>query len=68
VKEEESTIFSLARKLLDRDELKELGEKMESAKQRLLRSEKPATAKPTARETTSARKKSLARKTTAKRR
>lgn len=36
VKEEESTIFSLARQLMDRDELDELGAKMEKAKQRLM--------------------------------
>jgi hemerythrin superfamily protein len=35
VKEEESTIFSLARKVMAKDELDELGQKMEKAKQRL---------------------------------
>lgn len=36
VKEEESTIFSLARELMDQEELDELGEAMEAAKQRLM--------------------------------
>ena len=36
VKEEESTIFSLARELLDSEELDELGEEMAEAKQRLM--------------------------------
>lgn len=36
VKEEESTIFALARELLDSDELDKLGEEMESAKKRLM--------------------------------
>ena len=35
VREEESTIFSMARELLDEDELEELGEKWQRAKQRL---------------------------------
>lgn len=37
VKEEESTIFSLARQLFDAEELNELGEQMEAAKARLMR-------------------------------
>ncbi|MGH7737814.1 MAG: hemerythrin domain-containing protein [Candidatus Tyrphobacter sp.] len=37
VKEEESTIFSLAHELFDRGELDELGEKMERSKQRLMK-------------------------------
>jgi len=37
VKEEESTIFSLARHVLDREELEELGKEMAAAKERLLR-------------------------------
>jgi hemerythrin superfamily protein len=36
VKEEESTIFSLARELMDQEELDELGEEMGEAKQRLM--------------------------------
>lgn len=36
VKEEESTIFRLARKLMDADELSDLGERMEAAKARLM--------------------------------
>ncbi|HKU81136.1 MAG TPA: hemerythrin domain-containing protein [Candidatus Tumulicola sp.] len=36
VKEEESTIFSLAKQTMEQDELDELGSKMERAKQRLL--------------------------------
>ncbi|MBV8223251.1 MAG: hemerythrin domain-containing protein [Candidatus Eremiobacteraeota bacterium] len=36
VREEESTIFSMARELLDEDELDELGEKWQRAKQRLV--------------------------------
>ena len=36
IREEESTIFSLARELMDRDELEELGEKWKKAKQRLM--------------------------------
>jgi hemerythrin superfamily protein len=36
VKEEESTIFKLARELLDRDELEEIGETMEAAKARMM--------------------------------
>ncbi len=36
VKEEESTIFSLARELLDGDELEELGETMQAAKDRMM--------------------------------
>lgn len=36
VHEEESTIFSLAKELMDRDELETLGEKMAAAKERML--------------------------------
>ncbi len=36
VKEEESTIFSLAREIMDQDELNDLGEKMEAAKKRMM--------------------------------
>lgn len=36
VKEEESTIFSLAKETVDQDELDELGKKMEKAKQRMM--------------------------------
>lgn len=36
VKEEESTIFTLARQLLDREELDELGNEMQKAKTRLM--------------------------------
>ncbi len=39
VKEEESTIFSLAKELMDKDELDELGAKMEKTKERLMASE-----------------------------
>jgi hemerythrin superfamily protein len=61
VKEEESTVFSLARKLMDGDELEELGEKMDRAKQRLMRAqEAPRPRK------TGGRKKATSRKTTAK--
>jgi hemerythrin superfamily protein len=54
VKEEESTIFSLARELLEQSELDELGARMEKQKQRLMGA--PA-----------GRKKTSARKTSAKR-
>ena len=37
VKEEESTIFSLAREVLEPEELEQLGEEMETAKQRMMR-------------------------------
>jgi hemerythrin superfamily protein len=36
VKEEESTIFTLARQMLDAEELDELGDEMEAAKKRLM--------------------------------
>ena len=68
VKEEESTVFSLARKLMDGDELEELGEKMDRAKQRLMRAEEARRRKATGRKKTPARKTSAKKKTTAKRR
>jgi hemerythrin superfamily protein len=69
VKEEESTVFSLARKLIDGDELEELGQKMDRAKQRLLRYEEASPRKKTApRKKTVARKTTAKKKTTAKRR
>ncbi|MBV8197227.1 MAG: hemerythrin domain-containing protein [Candidatus Eremiobacteraeota bacterium] len=62
VKEEESTIFSLARDVLDREELDELGERWESGKRRLTTRpsangarEKKATAKRSGRKRTTAR-------------
>lgn len=39
VKEEESTIFAIAREVIDRDEMEELGEKMGRAKQRMLKAD-----------------------------
>lgn len=36
VKEEESTLFALAREVMDEQELEDLGERMEAAKQRLM--------------------------------
>jgi len=74
VKEEEATIFSLARKLLDRNELDDLGEKMGRAKQRLLAGQpapddrEAAPRSKSSRVASPARKKTAARKTTAKRR
>ncbi len=68
VKEEESTIFSLARELMDKDELDELGVEMEQAKTRL--GGKP-TKKPPARKAAAKKspaKKSPAKKTAKKRR
>jgi hemerythrin superfamily protein len=62
VKEEESKIFTLARELLDADELEELGETMAAAKQRLTASSaRPAKRAPAKR--TPARKSAPARKT-----
>jgi hemerythrin-like domain-containing protein len=40
VKEEESTIFALARQMLEPEELQELGAEMEAAQKRLMRSQK----------------------------
>jgi hemerythrin superfamily protein len=73
VKEEESTVFSLARKLIDQDELDELGETMERAKMRLsktasTRGQKKAPARKPPSRKAPARKKAAARKVTAKRR
>jgi hemerythrin superfamily protein len=45
VKEEESTIFSLARELLEADELDEIGEEMGAAKARMLAAAKRAPAR-----------------------
>jgi len=58
VAEEESTIFSIAREVLDESELEELGEKMSAAKQRLMRSSSHAS--------TNGKRKSPAKKTTRK--
>lgn len=63
VKEEESTIFSLAREALDREELDELGSEMERAKTRLM-SPRSASAK---NGRAGARKKSPSRKKTGRR-
>ncbi len=62
VKEEESTIFSLARELLDRDELEELGATMESAKKRLMSAaaRNAPSRKPSARKQSSAKKRTRA--------
>jgi hemerythrin superfamily protein len=68
VKEEESTVFSLARKLMDGDELEALGEKMDRAKQRLMRAEEASPRKAAGRKKTPARTTSAKKKTTAKRR
>jgi hemerythrin superfamily protein len=57
VSEEESTVFGLARQLLDRDELEEIGEKWERAKLRLTPSNGKVAKPPAA-----ARKKSAARR------
>lgn len=57
VKEEESTIFALARELMDEDELNELGEEMAAEKERLMASGRSRSARGTAgRRTGSARK------------
>lgn len=45
VKEEESTIFELARHMLDEEELEELGAEMEAAKSRLMRSPRASSRK-----------------------
>jgi hemerythrin superfamily protein len=60
VKEEESTIFELARQTLDAEELEELGADMEAAKSRLMRSPSRTNGKRTAART-SPRKKSSRR-------
>lgn len=63
VKEEESTIFSLARELLDADELEALGETMEAAKDRMMsRAPRNGSARK------SSAKKSPAKKSSAKKR
>ncbi len=66
VKEEESTIFSLAREVLEQEELDELGEEMAEAKQRLMQSagKRGGPRKSPARKTT--RKTSGSSRTTAK--
>jgi hemerythrin superfamily protein len=66
VKEEESTIFSLARELLDGDELEELGETMEAAKDRMMSgaARNGSGRKSSAKKSTA--KKSTAKKATAK--
>ena len=59
VKEEESTIFTLARDVMDTDELEQLGERMEKAKTRMMTASGRATAgrgRKSARKTTAARK------------
>jgi hemerythrin superfamily protein len=76
VKEEESTIFPLARKVMDRDELDELGDKMGRAKQRLEAGQeepvpgdqRPRAATAAARKASPARKNGSTRKASAKRR
>jgi len=45
VKEEESTIFELARQMLDAEELEELGTQMQAAKSRLMRSPRTSSSK-----------------------
>ena len=62
VKEEESTVFSLARKLINRDELEELGEKMARAKVRLSRGLEAGATQSTSRKKSPARKAAPARK------
>ncbi len=42
VREEESTIFTLARELLDEEELEEIGKRAEAKKAQLMRSRRPA--------------------------
>lgn len=68
VAEEESTIFSLARELLDEEELEEIGQQAEAQKQRLMRSPRAAAGRKkrstTARGQKKAAKKSSTRKTT----
>ncbi len=56
VKEEESTVFALARQMLDAEELDELGEEMEAAKNRLMRSSNRSTRKRPAAKKSSKRK------------
>jgi hemerythrin-like domain-containing protein len=51
VKEEESTIFSLARDLMEIEEREELGAKMERAKQRMLNAQESTGPKPSGRTT-----------------
>jgi hemerythrin superfamily protein len=51
VKEEESTIFSLARDLMEIEEREELGAKMERAKQRMLNAQESTGPKPSAKTT-----------------
>jgi hemerythrin superfamily protein len=66
VKEEESTVFGLARKLIERDEREELGEKWEAAKKRA--DAAPARgARGPARKKTGASKKTQKRSKTARR-
>lgn len=66
VKEEESTVFGLARKLIERDEREDIGEKWEAAKKRAASSSARGGARSPARKKTGA-KKSAAKKTTQKR-
>lgn len=62
VKEEESTIFALARELMDERELNRIGERAESEKQRMMRSGRAAGG----RKKTSSARKSTAKKSSAK--
>ena len=65
VKEEESTIFSLAQKYMDKSELDEMGEKMEKTKRRLMAQKTATLASPSVASNDAAREKTPARKTPA---
>ena len=57
VREEESTIFALARELMDEDELEEVGATAQAQKERLMRSGRAPSARKSSSRKTSARKK-----------
>ncbi len=63
VREEESTIFSLARELLDEGELEKIGERAEAQKRRLMGATSPASSR---KKSTSARKKGAKKTSTRK--
>ena len=62
VKEEESTIFRLARELMDADELNDLGERMEAAKARLMNGNQPRASGRTGRSVPSRKKRAGSKK------
>lgn len=67
VKEEESTVFGLARKFIDRDEREEIGQKWEAAKKRAAAGTARGGARRPARKKTAAAKKTQKRSKTARR-